>query len=233
MGRIEDIESLLVQCTPAERMEVFRLLRKEFNIHPIEEKFNAKAEIILDAIGRASDLTLRGIRGIIAEAVFSTDVVSALKGWRDITPKGDLPYDCLLEDSLGSVKVQVKLQRLEKKQLKFWRGNREMYVVETQRTRGGHDSEGKKTRPYRYGEFDILAVCLHPATSNWSNFIYTVSDWLLPSRHDAGCIGTLQPVSATENGDWTKDFLTAVKWFRKGAKRQILAPKRVPHSGAS
>ena len=230
MGKVEEIKSLLAKCTPEERSEIFRVLRKEFNIHPIEEKFNAKAEVILDAIGRASDLTLRGIRGIIAEAAFSTDVIGALKGWSDVTPTGDLPYDCLLRDSRGEVKVQVKLQRLENKQVKFWKGNRDMFVVETQRTRGGQDSEGKKTRPYRFGEFDILAVCLHPATGNWSNFVYTISNWLLPSRHDASWIDTLQPVSPTENSDWTPDFLTAVKWFREGGKKQILAPPRVPRS---
>lgn len=41
-----------------------------------------------------------------------------------------------------------------------------MYVVETPRTRGGKDlTSGEDTRPYRYGEFDILAVSMHPSTN--------------------------------------------------------------------
>lgn len=33
----------------------------------------------------------------------------------------------------------------------------EVFMTETQKTRTGNDGEGEKTRPYRYGEFDVLA----------------------------------------------------------------------------
>ena len=99
MPRVDDIKVLLAQCTPEERLQIFRLLRQEFNIHPLEDKLHTKAEVILEAFGRANALTLRGIRGIIAEAAFSVDVVGALKDWKDITSPGDYAYDCLLEDN--------------------------------------------------------------------------------------------------------------------------------------
>lgn len=206
------------------------MLRQEFNIHPLEDKLHTKAEVILEAFGRANDLTLRGIRGIIAEAAFSVDIVSALKGWKDVTPPGDYPYDCLLEDDIGQVRVQVKMQRLRgHRPMRAKEGYRflpdDMFVVETQRTRGGLDNKGEKTRPYRFGEFDILAVALHPSTNNWSDFVYTVADWLIPDPQQQKWMLKFQPVSATENEDWTADFLKSVAWFRAGKKKRICADR--------
>jgi hypothetical protein len=235
MPRVEDIKALLAQCTSDERLQVFRLLRQEFNIHPLEDKLHTKAEVILEAFGRANDLTLRGIRGIIAEAAFSVDVVTALKGWKDVTPAGDHAFDCLIEDRVGQVKVQVKMQRLrDHRPMRAKEGYRflpdDMFVVETQRTRGGLDTKGEKTRPYRFGEFDILAVALHPSTNNWSDFVYTVANWLIPDQKQKGRMLKFQPVSATANEDWTRDFLTCVAWLRSGQKKQICADLVKPPS---
>jgi hypothetical protein len=42
----------------------------------------------------------------------------------------------------------------------------DMYIVETQRTRRGSDKKTRdSTRPYRFGEFDLLAVAMYPSTS--------------------------------------------------------------------
>ncbi|QQS48194.1 MAG: hypothetical protein IPM66_06000 [Acidobacteriota bacterium] len=111
MKEAEEIKKLQRDCSSAERFAIFNLLRDEFPIHPLEDEWNTKAEIILGAIKRASDLTQRGVRGIIAEASFILDLVPALKRWRDITPSGDFAYDCLLEDQVGEVRVQIKMQR--------------------------------------------------------------------------------------------------------------------------
>jgi hypothetical protein len=111
MSEIEDAKRHLTICSKEQRYEIFKLLREEFPIHPIEAKYNAEAEIILEAIDRASDLTQRGVKGIIAEAVFAMDVVGNLLDWENITPSGDLPYDFLLRDQLGEVRVQIKMQR--------------------------------------------------------------------------------------------------------------------------
>jgi hypothetical protein len=85
--------------------------------------------------------------------------------------------------------------------------------------------------PYRFGEFDVLAVALHPSTNNWSDFVYTVANWLIPDPKLPHCMLKFQPVSATENDDWTKDFLKCVEWFRSGQKKQISADrvKLEPH----
>ncbi len=102
-----------------------------------------------------------------------------------------------------------------------------MYVVETQRTRGGkHFRTGENTRPYRFGEFDIIAVSMHPSTNNWNTFRYTVADWLLPMPTNKKLLLKFQPVSIKPDEDWTDDLLTCVKWFRSGKRKTIGGIKR-------
>jgi hypothetical protein len=224
---MDQIKQLLEACTEAQRREVFNYLRKEFQIHPLETKLNTQAEVILEAIDRASDLTLRGIRGVIAEAAFKLNVVASLRDWRNDTLGDDFPYDFRLRDSTGTVRVQVKMQRLKghrpmmaNKGYAFLPDN--MYVVETQRTRGGTDPRThEQTRPYRFGEFDILAVSMHPSTNDWSAFMYTVSNWLVPRPENAKLILKFQPVAKVPNETWTNDFSQCVKWFRSGQEKQI------------
>lgn len=224
---LEEIKRLLASCNEEQRREIFDLLRREFHIHPIEAKLNIQAEIILEAIDRAGDLTLRGIRGIIAEAGFLINVVGKLQGWKNITPDGDHPYDFLLTDGRGDFRVQVKMQRQKDQQPMMARqGYRflpaDMYVVETQRTRGGTDQRtGENTRPYKFGEFDILAVSLHPSTNDWTRFLYTVSSWLLPRPENSNLLLKFQPVPIQPNEDWTDDLLTCVGWLRAGQTKRI------------
>lgn len=223
---VEEIKRLLKQCTPEQRQEVFRILRQECSIHPFELQLNTTAEVILEAFSKANDLTIRGIRGIIAEATFVVNVVNGLAGWEDKTPKGDLPFDCLLSDGKGDVRVQIKMQRLKNQKPMFASQGRaglpaDSYVVETQRTRGGKDSTGSSTRPYKFGEFDILGVCLHPSTRCWTDFLFTVGNWLIPDPDNSSLIFKYQPVPPKENDLWTGDFLKCVEWFRTGIKKRI------------
>jgi len=220
------IKKLLRECSSAERFAIFNSLRDEFAIHPLEDEWNTKAEVILEAIKRASDLTQRGVRGIIAEASFILDLVPALKRWRDITPPGDFAYDCLLEDQVGKVRVQIKMQR--QKAMRPMMANEayrflpsDMYVVETQKTRAGRDLSGKSTRPYRFGEFDILGVCLHPSSKDWRDFVFTVSDWLIPNASEPQEILKFQPVSQIENDDWTRNFDKCADWLRSEKQKMI------------
>jgi hypothetical protein len=235
MTEVEQVKYLLSLCTEEQRRQVFEYLRAEFPIHPIEAKLNAQAEIILEAIDRASDLTLRGVRGVIAEAAFEINVVKNLVGWRDITPQGDYPYDFLLEDEIGRVGVQVKMQRQKAhRPMMANEGYRylpsDMYVVETQRTRGGLNTATQEdTRPYRFGEFDILAVSMHPSTNNWAAFMYTVADWLIGRPENDNYLLKFQPVSMASGTEWTDDFETCVGWFRSKVKRKIWTP-RLPQS---
>lgn len=228
MNRLKEISDLLDQCTPAERLEVFRLLRREIPIHPLERALNTRAEVILEAISKAPDLTVRGVRGIIAEASFVVDVIGPLmaKGWHDVTPKGDVPFDCVIEDACGRVRIQVKMQRQKNhRPMMANEGYRflpaDQFVTETQRTRGGKDSAGAATRPYRFGQFDILAVSLHPSTNQWTDFVYTVADWLLPDPQHSERLLKFQPVSATRNADWTNSLLECIGWFREGREKRI------------
>jgi hypothetical protein len=227
-NQIKEIKRLLAECAKEHRKEIFQHLREEFSIHELEKQLNADAEIILEAISRSSDLTRRGIRGIIAEAAFSANVIKTLNGWKDITPPGDHPYDFLLTDG-SPVRIQVKMQRLKDHvPMKANQGYRflpsQAYVVETQRTRGGQDiGTGADTRPYNFEEFDILAVSLHPSTNDWNIFYYTVASWLLRRPDNENLLLKFQPVALKPNDDWTDDFLTAVTWFRSSQNKRIFA----------
>lgn len=226
MSETDEIKRLLLLSTPAQRQEIFSYLRKEFPIHPLEAKLNTEAEIILEAIERSAGLTLRMIRGVIAEAAFEIDVVLRLSAWSNVTPSGDLPYDFRLDDGVGAVRVQVKLQgSLAHRPMMANQAYRflpaDMFVVETQRTRKGSDPTGGSTRPYRFGEFDVLAVAMHPSTNKWDTFMYTVADWLLPALDNPSNLLKFQPVAPTPNDDWTDDFFEVVNWFRSATKKTI------------
>jgi hypothetical protein len=115
------IQAALADLAVDARRRVSRDLRKEFPIHELELKWNVAAEVVLEAIARAPDLTQRGVRGVIAEAAFAQAVVAPLlnTGWADDTPSGDFPYDFRLKDKVGAVTVQVKNQRNEKQSPKL------------------------------------------------------------------------------------------------------------------
>ena len=86
---------------------------------------------------------------------------------------------------------------------------------------GAIKGRGGSTRPYRFGEFDLLAVAMYPSTHEWNTFMYTVADWLLPGRTDPSEILKFQPVATLPNDDWTSDFHTGcgvvtVKLAEKG-----------------
>jgi hypothetical protein len=219
MTKKDEVIQLLDACTKEERLEIFQYLRKTIPIHAIEAKLNTQAEVILEAIDRAGDLTLRGIRGIIAEAAFLVEVLGKLDGWNDVTPPGDAAYDFLIQDLAGRVSIQVKMQRKERGEPKVRNG---MYVVETQRTRGGKDSAtGLATRPYRFGEFDILAVSMHPSTNNWNRFMYSVGSWLRPRPSAPDLLEVFQPIPQETDDDWTDDLATCIEWLRSDIKKTI------------
>ncbi len=180
----------------------------------------------MEALGRSGPLTIRGLRGVLAESAFEVNVVAGLVGWNSLATSKDPPYDFLLDDGNGPVKVQVKLQRSRAgRPMLASEGSRRlssaMSVVETQRTRGGKTKSGEETRPYRFGEFDILVVAMQASTQSWSHFLYTVGDWLLPRPDDDRLLLKFQPVPTSPNDDWTDNFLTCVGWLRSGTRRVI------------
>ena len=138
---------------------------------------------------------------------------------------GDTPVDFSLSDDVGSVTVQVKMQRRAKGQPVAAHSQRrswpvDKYIVEVQKTRGGK-KKGQLTRPYAFGDFDILAVSLHPSTGDWSKFVYTVGRWLVPRPMNKKVIEVFQVVSPVPDEFWTNDFLQAVEWFRGKKKKTI------------
>ena len=221
------MRELFAQCSIAERVQILSELRALHPIHEFEQVVGAPAEMILEAVHRAPELTRRMLRGVIADAAFRQYVVRSLAqlGWSDATPVGNFAFDYRLQDSGGPATVQVKLQRSERGAPVVKRGERfafgdSIYIVETQRTRTGTDGDDKQTRPYRYGEFDILAVSMQPSTAKWDRYMYTLGRWLLPGR-GAGEMATLQPVAMNPNDFWTDDFRVAAQWLRAedGGKR--------------
>lgn len=107
------IRELLTQCSLEEQAALFQELRARHLIHEFEEIIGAPAEMILEAVHRAPELTRRMLRGVIADAAFRQFVVRSLDalGWRDVTPIGNFAYDYKMDDGAGAVTVQVKLQR--------------------------------------------------------------------------------------------------------------------------
>ena len=223
----DQIIKLLKECSKEQKQAIFNELRKEISIHPIEQKLNIQAELILEAINKDEQgLTLRMMRGVIAEAAFDIEVVSTLEDWSNDTPDGDLPFDFLLSDGVGSVKIQVKLQR--SKDLKpmlakegYRRFSDDQFAVETQKTRGGKDAKGNDTRPYGFNEFDIIAVCMQPSCGDWSTFYYSLSRWLIPREDDTSKMLKFQPVAMKPNEFWTDNFEVAVKWLRSDVQKVI------------
>lgn len=227
MADVAEIIRLLDTLDERQRKEVFAYLRKTIPIHPMKATLNATAEIILEAISRSSDLTLRGIEGIIAEAAFAMEVIPALIGWRSKAIVGDQSYDFLLSDGEGDVTVQVKMQRRERRlplkasdvqKSRKWPAD--YFVVETQRTRSGKDLEGKSTRPYKFGSFNILAVSMASSQKRWDAFMYTVESWLLPAD-DESCLLTFQPVPPKADEFWTGNFEECVRRLRSGEKKRV------------
>lgn len=216
MSNIEEIRKLLQSCNPDERRQVFDELRQSIDLHPFEKAMGVKAEVILEALGRAPDLTIRGVRGIIGEATFAIGLVPKLVGWQDVTPVGNYSYDAALKDSVGTVTVQVKMQRRENGNNPRLRNG--VGAVEVQRTRGG-SRNGEDTRPYRFGTFDILAVCMEPSHKRWDSFLYIPERWLLPRKEDPSLIDIMQPLPLEPDGVWTSEFPEVVKRLRSGRPR--------------
>jgi hypothetical protein len=222
------IRQLLDSCAPDQRAELVRLLRAEYRTHRIEREWNTSAEIVLEALARSGPLTQRMFKGILAEAAFKVEVVDKLDKWEEVTPAGTHAYDFAIQSGGVRVTIQTKLQRKEGGKPFMYRmpGRRgpatAYYVVETQKSRKGTDrTSGASTRPYRFGEFDILAVSMEPATNDWSQFRFTVGNWLIPRPDDASLIAIYQPVSLTPNEDWTDSLVTAIQWWGSRAKRTI------------
>lgn len=189
-------------------------VRLEF-AHPLEFKWGLPSESILESIARASDLTQRGVRGVIAEAVFVLEVLPTVlrdSGWRlaGAQTAADIPFDALVEKGETRVRIQVKNQRTEKGVPKLKNG---CWVAEVQKTRSGK-IDGLETRPYRFNDFDLLAVCLWPAKQNWKSFAYCLARDLTPRKHDENLIEIMQQIPQQLCGEtWGTELVHKLEDF--------------------
>src|SRR5580700_9896741 len=112
----DQVCKLIERATEEEQRIIVAYLRERVPLHTLETEWKTTAEEILTAIARSSDLTLRGIRGILAEAIFEKRLLSKVerKGWTAVKVVGDQSYDFLIERGKSQVRIQVKLQRKEK-----------------------------------------------------------------------------------------------------------------------
>jgi hypothetical protein len=251
--KIDEIKRLINDLREHEQHALYTYLRTRVAPHPLETKWGLTADVILGAINRAPDLTQRGIRGVIAEAVFESEVLPLLTAWESQKLEGDLPYDFKLKERGGetAITVQVKLQRSERGAPKRGTGSipKEFFIVEVQKTRSGVrtvkpasepgavvEEVEIQTRPYSLGDFDILAVNMHPSTNDWSRFMYTVGNWLILRKANAKLIEIMQPVSEKRSQYWTDNLEECIAWLKTGEKRSIsdlLATKTSPAEKAT
>jgi hypothetical protein len=234
----DEVCRLVEQANEEERRIILAYLRERVVLHTIETDWRTSAEEILTAIARSSDLTVRGIRGILAEATFEKRLLPTLEdsGWRAVKIIGDQLYDFLIERGEVNVRIQVKLQRKQKGEPKEYAAKSRallncppgtVYVVEVQKTRSGL-KHGEKTRPYRFGDFDILAVSLQPATGSWERFAFTVGSWLLPRPNEPTLIQIFQPVLIVPDEYWTDDLSVCIQWFLSGAEKRLYSQHQNP-----
>lgn len=226
------VESL----TPSEERVLREHLRTRFPIHPIEAEWGTTAEAILGAIARSGDLTKRGIRGILAEATFEERAIPALAplGWANVPITSDQPFDFQLRGPRGTLRIQVKLQRREAGVPKLYSARSraglnlppaDLFTVEVQRTRSG-TRRGSSTRPYRFGDFDILAVNMQASTGRWDRFMYTPANWLLGRAAHPERVEIFQPVPAAADEYWTDSAERCIDWVLSGGKRPLYGGRR-------
>lgn len=236
--KTEKIKALIEGLSAEELQGLVPYLQAKLPRHALEQKWDIGYELILDAIFRSQDITQRGVRGVIAEAAFEAKVLPELKGWQVVPVVGDLTYDFLIKRKSDGrqVRIQVKLQRtVQGKPLVRRLYGDNSYIVEVEKTRTGkkttESARGQSkpvqqdTRPYQFGDFDILAVNLHPATRDWTTFMYTVGGWLLPRVENRRLIQVMQPVSSKRSDVWTNDLRECIEWFLSGHKKLIFDVK--------
>lgn len=235
--RTENVKGLIESLTASELQSLASYLRSKLPKHALEEKWGIGYELILDAIYRSQDIVQRGVRGVIAEAVFEAKVLPTIKGWRSVQVIGDLPYDFKIqrESDKREIKIQVKLQRTQGGEPLTRRlFGPDTFIVEVQKTRSGTKRKRKeavppksaptapeKTRPYQFGDFDIIAVNMQPCAHDWTRFMYTVAAWLMPRAGDKKLVEIMQPVSANRTQVWTNSIDECIRWFLSGEKKVI------------
>lgn len=177
--------------------------------HPLEKRLNAPAADILEAIehgfraqadvkGKLAELYLyRYLERLRAEG----QVVSLQ--WHDADGQPD--FEIVMQDG-RKLSVECKNLRSDK----AFSGERGC-KVEIQKTRGGRNREGRKTRGYPANYFEVLAVCTFNQTGEW-RFRFISARQLERRDDDQHLLKVMQLVPLTGEGEnWSDDFLIAVQ----------------------
>ena|ERR1017187_7904183 len=136
--RTESVKRLVDGLTSSELQALTPYLRSKIPRHALEDKWGISYELILDAIHRSQDIVQRGVRGVVAEAVFAAKILPPIGGWHSMPITGDQPYDFSIQrDSDGrEIKIQVKLQRTQGGvPLRRASFGPDTFIVEVQKTR--------------------------------------------------------------------------------------------------
>lgn len=216
---VQRMLSDLEAASPEDRHVFIERIQSIFPVHELEGEWGVPAKVILEAISRSSDLSQRGVRGLIAEAYFEIDVVPKLKGWTHDDESADEDFDYLLCQGDTKVKVEVKQQRSEKGSAAIYKSTG-MFKVETQKTRTGK-KQGKKTRPYRVGDFDLLAVNMRASCGDWTRFLFVPASALLVKPDAEDEFQTMQPVPPEPDEYWSDDINVALKRLVEGVEGTI------------
>ena len=236
------VEALIESLTPSELRNLSSYLRSKLPKHPLEQKWEIGYELILDAIFRSQDIVQRGVRGVIAEAVFDRTILPTIKAWKSVPVEDNAPYDFKLrrEADQREIAIQVKLQRTERGIPLIRKSfGPDTFIVEVQKTRTGTRRKRKadsispetaptapeRTRPYQFGDFDVLAVNMQPSTRDWARFMYTVGTWLMPRSGDNRLIEIMQPVSRVHSDVWTDNIEECIEWFLSGERKTVFDMK--------
>ncbi len=236
------VEELIESLSPLELRSLSSYLRSKLPKHALEQKWKISYELILDAIFRSQDIVQRGVRGVIAEAVFDRTILPAITAWESVPVEDNPPYDFKLrrESDKREITIQVKLQRTERGIPLIRKSfGPDTFIVEVQKTRTGTRRKRKtdsvspetaptapeRTRPYQFGDFDILAVNMQPSTGDWARFMYTVGSWLMPRSGDNRLIEIMQPVSHARSDVWTDNIEECIGWFLSGEMKTVFDMK--------
>ncbi len=176
--------------------------------HPLEKRLNAPVTDILEAIEHGFRAQV-DVRGKLAELYLHRHLerlrtegrIVSLQ-WHDADGQPD--FEIVMPEG-RNLRVECKNLRSDEN-FRPERGCK----VEIQKTRGGRDRQGRKTRGYLADHFDVLAVCTFNQTGEWK-FRFIAARQLARREDDPQVLKVMQPVPLTgESRYWRDDFLAAV-----------------------
>jgi hypothetical protein len=165
--------------------------------HVLELKYGLTAQELLDAIDKRFRLKV-ALEGAVAEVHFERKLrIASREGWLNSYESHDVDgmYDFTVVTLTGTtIRVEVKTIR-----------NGPKPQVELQKTRAAKGDPS--SRYYDRTHFDVVAVCVGRATSDWSQFRYALVRELPNHRHHPDKIQIMNPIPEGEE--------TEPRWYSR------------------